>query len=600
MAERKYRFAAAASCAALLLSGCAVGPDFVEPAAPNVDGYTREHLAPRTSSTDTKFGESQHFVAGAEIQAEWWRVFRSPRINSLVQQAIVNNPNLQSTIASLRSAKELVAAQQGKYFPFIQADFNPSRQQASSQISGPLANPNIYLFNLYTAQVSVSYTFDIWGLNRRTVESLQALADSQSFQVEAAYLMLISNVVGAAVQEASLRAQIDATYQLIDINKKMLGVLRNQLTTGYENRIDVAAQEAALAQIEATLPPLRKALQQNRDLITALIGHFPSQEPAETFKLADLRLPIDLPLSLPAALIEQRPDVRSAEEQLHSASALVGVAIANMLPSLTVNAGAGYTSTALSSLFTGPNLFWNVAGNVTQPLFDGLTLLHTERAAQATYQSAAWTYRSTVVGALQNVADSLRAIQNDADALKAARAFEKAAKISLDLSQQQMQTGQANILFLLNAEVSYQTAVLQVVTAQAARLSDTVALYTALGGGWRNRLTPPAPELIYEAKTGQTKPVAPDAKLVPVPASTNPVLSSRAEASASDAANAQATPQPGKAAAPQTATLQTAAKATAPLHLTSASYIAPSRDTTGGSNETAESPVAAASEGNKQ
>lgn len=507
MSEIKRGSAVAASLAAMLLSSCAVGPDFVRPAAPDVDRYTREPQASRTSSTDARFGQSQHFANGRDIPAEWWQVFRSPQLNALVRKAIDANPNLQSTLAALRVAKENVYAQQGKYFPLVQANFSPSRQLVPAELSSPLAS-NDNLFNLFTAQVLVSYTFDTWGLNRRTVESLQATADSQRFQVEAAYLTLISNVVVAAVQEASLRAQIDATNRLIDINTKMLVILRNQLQTGYENRIDVAAQEASLAQIAATLPPLRKALAQQRDLLSALAGRFPSQEPIETFKLSELRLPIDLPVSLPAQLIEQRPDVRSAEEQLHSASALVGVAVANMLPNLSINAGGGYTSTNVASLFTGPAMFWNVAGNATQPLFDGFTLLHEERAAQAAYQQAAWTYRTTVIGAFQNVADALRAIQNDADTLKAAREFEKASKISLTLSQQQMQTGQANILFLLNAQQTYEQAVLQVVQAQAARVSDTAALFAALGGGWRNRIDPPAPEQNLDVATGQSKPVA--------------------------------------------------------------------------------------------
>jgi NodT family efflux transporter outer membrane factor (OMF) lipoprotein len=504
----KSRSVVVAPLAAVLLSSCAVGPDFVQPAAPEVNRYTQEPLAPRTSSTDARFGQSQRFVSGRDIPAEWWRVFQSPAINALVKKSIDANPNLQSTLAALRAAKEAVYAQQGKYFPLVQANFNPSRQLTASEISSPLAVPtNDNLTNLFTAQVLVSYTFDTWGLNRRSVESLQATADSQRFQVEAAYLMLIANVVVAAVQESSLRAQIDATNKLIDINTKMLVILRNQLKTGYENQIDVAAQEAQLAQIAATLPPLRKALAQQRDLLSALAGRYPSQEPTETFRLADLRMPIDLPVSLPAVLVEQRPDVRAAEEQLHSASALVGVAVANMLPELSINAGSGYTSTSVASLFTGPSLFWNVAGNATQPLFDGFTLLHQEREAQAAYQQAAWAYRSTVIGAFQNVADSLRAIQNDADALKAAREFEKAAKVSLTLSQQQMQTGQANILFLLNAQITYEQAVLQVVQAQAARITDTAALFAALGGGWRNRLDPPTTEQKLDTATGRSEPV---------------------------------------------------------------------------------------------
>jgi NodT family efflux transporter outer membrane factor (OMF) lipoprotein len=471
-----------------------------------VSRYTKEPLATRTSSTDVAFGKAQHFVQGREISAEWWKLFHSPGLNALIQKSLERNPSFQSTIAALRAAKESVYAQQGKYFPLVQANLIPSRTQTPAVIS-PTPASGAQVFDLYTAQVLVSYTFDVWGANRRQVESLQALADFQKFQVEAAYLTLTSNVVVAAIQEASLRGQIDATMEIITANKKMLGILRNQFTNGYASRNDVAIQEAALAQVEATLPPLRKALAIQRDLISALAGVFPSQEPAETFRLAGLTLPIDLPVSLPSQLVQQRPDVRSAEEQLHSAGALVGVATANMLPSITLSASGGYTSTALAGLFSQPNLAWSVAGGVLQPVFDGLTLLHLRRGAEATWEQATWTYRGTVITAMQNVADSLRAVQNDADALKAARDFERAAKISLDLAQQQMQTGNANILVLLTAQVTYQQARLQVVQAQANRLSDAAALFAALGGGWWNRVEPP-PELKLDIATAQITPLA--------------------------------------------------------------------------------------------
>jgi NodT family efflux transporter outer membrane factor (OMF) lipoprotein len=494
---------------AMLASGCTVGPDFLAPTPPDVSGYTKERLTPRTASADTpQHGQSQHFINGRDIPADWWAVFRSRQLDSLVQKAIDHNPNLQSTIAALRAAKETVYSQQGKYFPTVQANFNPTRQELASQISPTLAAPPAPdVFSLITGQVLVSYTFDTFGLNRRTVESLQATADSQRFQVEAAYLALTSNVVVAALNEASLRGQIEATNTLIDINKRMLDLLRTQFNLGYANRNDVALQEAALAQTVATLPPLRKALAQNRDLLSALAGRFPSQEPRETFKLADLRLPTDIPVSLPAELVRQRPDVRAAEEQLHSASALIGVAQANMLPSLTISGGRGYTGTDIATLFTGPNIFWIVAGNATQTLFDGFSLLHAERSAVAAYQQAAWNYRDVVIGAFQNVADALRAIQNDADALKANSDFEKAAKVSLDLAQQQMQTGQANFLYLLTAQITYEQAVLAVVVAEAARLSDTAALFQALGGGWWNRSGPPAPEQKFDVATQEYQPV---------------------------------------------------------------------------------------------
>lgn len=374
--------------------------------------------------------------------------------------------------------------------------------------NGNVINP----FNVFTTQVSISYTLDLWGLNRRSVESQQALADAQRFQVEGAYIALTSNVVVAAIQEASLRAQIDATLQIIDINTKMLDIMRRQFSTGYASRSDLAVQEASLAQIKATLPPLRQQLAVQRDLLSALAGRFPSQEPAETFKLTSFRLPSDLPVSLPSKLVDQRPDVRAAEEQLHSAGALVGVAIANMLPNFTINGNRGYTSLELANLISPPNLMWSVGANAVHTVFDGFTLLHQERAAQATFEQAAWTYRTTVVGALQNVADTLHALQNDADALKAARDFERAGKISFDLARQRMETGDANVLVLLTAQQTYLQALIQVVQAQASRLSDTAALYVALGGGWWNRESAPAPEQKFETVTATTQPITSEQK----------------------------------------------------------------------------------------
>jgi NodT family efflux transporter outer membrane factor (OMF) lipoprotein len=502
MSVRRFSAIAAALTAATLLSSCiAVGPDFLHPAAPPIDRYTREPLTPRTSSTDAPTGRAQRFVQGRDIPQEWWRLFKSRALNALIERSLENNPNLQAAMSSLRAAKEQVYAQQGKYFPLVQANFNPTRQKTSAALA-PVLNSGQNPFDLYTAQVLVSYTFDVWGLNRRTVESLQAQADAQRFQVEAAYLTLTANVVVAAITEAALRGQIDATNELIAANRKMLDITRRQLDAGFANRSDVAAQEAALAQVEATLPPLRKALAIQRNLLAALVGSYPSVEPREIFKLADLQLPQDLPLSLPSQLIEQRPDVRNAEELLHSASADVGVATAKMLPNFTIDANGGFINSALAGLISPANSFWLLAGNATQTVFDGFSLLHQLRGTKAAYDEAAWAYKSTVVGAVQNVADALRALQNDADALKAARDFERAAKISLDLARQQVEAGNANVLLLLTAQSTYLQAVIQVVQARAARLADTAALFQALGGGWWNRVVPPT-EKILNVGTGE-------------------------------------------------------------------------------------------------
>ena len=300
---------------------------------------------------------------------------RSAALNALIQQSLNNNPSLQTALANLRAARQAVYAQEGKFFPLVDANFNPTRQLTAGPIT-PVLNTAANPFNLYTAQVAVAYTFDVWGLNRREVETLKALADNQRFQVEAAYLTLTSNVAVAAITEASLRGQIEATNELIGANTKMLEILQRQLASGYANRSDVAAQEAALAQARATLPPLRKALANSVILLAALAGTYPSEGPRELFKLADLHLPSDLPVSLPSQLIEQRPDIRAAEEQLHAASAQIGVATANLLPSFTISANVGYMNSLLAGLLAPQNLFWQLAGNATQTVFDGGALLH--------------------------------------------------------------------------------------------------------------------------------------------------------------------------------------------------------------------------------
>jgi NodT family efflux transporter outer membrane factor (OMF) lipoprotein len=377
-------------------------------------------------------------------------------------------------------------AQRGAYYPSVSAGFSATRAKSSANIS-PVTNSSALNYSLYTPQVSVSYVPDVFGLNRRTVESLQAQEQQARFALAATNITLSSNVAAGAIQAASLRAQIQATRELITINTKMLKILREQFAKGYADRLDVAAQESQLAQVAATLPPLIKQLEQQRDLLVVLSGGFPSQDLAEKFDLASLQLPQELPLSLPSQLVEQRPDVRQAEENLHSASAQIGIARANRLPSFALTADAGSMAVVLGHLVSGSNGFWDVGAGVTQPIFQGGTLLHRERAAKAAYDEANEQYRGTVLTAFQNVADTLHAIQEDAEALKAAAAAKDAAVVTLDLTKKQLESGYINYLSLLSAEQGYQQAEMNLVQAQANRYADAAALFQALGGGWWNR-----------------------------------------------------------------------------------------------------------------
>jgi len=486
ISRKPWMLFSSATLLALLVAGCAVGPNFKKPAAPNVPGYTPTPASPTSATPNVGGGEEQRFVQGADITGDWWTLFHSQQLSDLIERSLKANPDIKAAQAALIVARENMLAQRGAYYPNVSASASADRSKTSAEIA-PVPNANILNYSLYTPEVSVSFVPDVFGLNRRTVESLRAQEQQARFALAATHITLSSNVVAAAIQEASLRAQIDATQELITINTNMLDILRTQFQKGYASRLDVAAQESQLAQIETTLPPLLKQLAQQRDLLAELSGGYPSQDLPEKFELANLQLPQDLPLSLPSQLVEQRPDVRQAEENWHSASAQIGVAIANRFPNFNLTADAGRMALTFSQIFTPGSGFWDLAATVTQPVFDGGTLSHKEKAAKAAYTQAAEQYRGTVLTAFQNVADTLNALQQDADALKANAAAKDAAAVTLDLSKKQYQAGYASYLSLLNAEQGYQQAVINLVQAQANRYADTAALFQSLGGGWWHR-----------------------------------------------------------------------------------------------------------------
>ena len=480
----------ACTLAVSLLAGCAVGPDFKRPAAPADGDYTARPLAATVAASNAAGGEAQRFAEGSDVAGDWWTLFHSKPLNALIERSLKNNPDLKSAQAALSVARENVLAQRGAYYPSVSGGFAASRQK-QSEILAPMPNypvvANEFQYNLFTPQVSVSYVPDVFGLNRRSMESLSAQEQGVRFQMIAAYNTLTANLVVTAIQEAALQMQIDATRKLIDFNASMVQILQYQFAKGYVSRLDLAAQESQLAQVSATLPPLLKQSAQLRDLLAVLAGRFPNQAPADQFELSSLQLPAVVPVSLPSQLVAQRPDVLQAEANLHAASAQIGIAIANRLPNIELSANAGSTALAIGQVFSSGTGFWGLGAAVTAPIFRGGTLLHQERAAKAAYVQAAEQYRSTVLTAFQNVADTLTALEQDAAGLKAAAAAAHAAKVTLDLSRRQWQDGYAGYLVLLNAEQAYQQARISMVQAQANRYADTAALFQALGGGWWHR-----------------------------------------------------------------------------------------------------------------
>lgn len=491
--QRTHHAAFVLATSAVILAGCAVGPNFRQPDAPATTRYTEAPLPAETASAAGAAGVAQRFVPGRELPAQWWALFHSDPLDRLVRQAIADSPNLAAAQAALRVARENLAAQTGALsYPKVDGNLGATREKITGAAFGQPGGGSS-LFSLYNASVSVSYALDVAGGNKRQIEALQSLVDYQSYQLEAAHLALTSNVVTAAVKEASLRAQIDATRDIVDAQNKQLDLVRRQFELGAVARLNLVAQQSQAAQTEALLPPLERELAQTRHQLAALTGRLPSDGGIPAFDLAALALPQELPLSLPSALARQRPDIRAAEALLHQASAQIGVATANQYPQITLSGSFGAQATQLDKLFAGPTV-WSIGAGLLQPLFHAGELQAKRRAAVAAYDQAAAQYRQTVLLAFQNVADALRALEADARTLKAQSDAEVLARDTLNLTQRQFQLGAANYLALLDAQRQFQLARLALVQAQAARYADTAALFQALGGGWwqRDQAAPPA------------------------------------------------------------------------------------------------------------
>lgn len=470
----------------LVLHGCMVGPDFAAPPSPAVSGYLPEGNPAPTTSAAVHAGEQQRFSPGRDLPGEWWRVFRSKQIDAFVQEAIRNHPDIASAQAALRAARENVLAEEGALFPQVSASGSSTRQLVAPATSGTTGASNP--FTLYNTSVSVSYALDVWGGTRRQVESLQAQADYQQYQLEATYLSLTANVVTAAITDASLRAQIDATNDIIKSEQEQLTLIQKQFELGAVAQSDVLSQQSNLAQTQATLPPLEKQLAQQRNQLMAYLGRLPSEDRGEHVTLSSLTLPRDLPVSIPSALVRQRPDIAASEASLHKATANVGVNVANMLPQVNLTGSIGRASLTSGSLFSAGNAAWSAAAAVSQTVFDGGTLYHTKEAAIASQEQAWSNYKSTVLTAFKDVADSLRAIQADASTLKAQLAYEQAAQNSVKISRTQYLAGAVTYPSVLTSEQNYQQAVIARVKAQASRYTSTAALFQSLGGGWWNRV----------------------------------------------------------------------------------------------------------------
>jgi len=452
--------------------------------APTVARFTEQPLPPETVSADIQGGDAQRFLEGADVPGQWWTLFGSEPINQLVQLALAGNPDIEAAQASLRQARENYRATAGGLQP--QVDVGGGLQRERQINEGRT-------FDLFSASVDVSYAVDAFGGLRRGLEASGAVEENTRFELEATYLSLISNVVITAIRQASLRAQIASQMDIINAQQQQLDLLNQQFELGAVARGDVLQQQAQLAQTQATLPPLQREVEQARNQLALLLGRFPAEGQIPIIELTELTLPTELPLSVPSKLVEQRPDVRASEATLHQATALIGVADANLLPQFSLSGSLGSSAGVFTEFLSFQNTVLQLAAGVTQPIFNGGTLRAQQRAAVAQFERAAAQYRSTVLSSFTDVANVLAALQRDAETLQVQLYAEETARQSLDITTERFQAGAIAYLALLDAQRTYQQARILLVIAQANRYEDTVALFTALGGGWWNRQDVPEP-----------------------------------------------------------------------------------------------------------
>ncbi|WGS46414.1 efflux transporter outer membrane subunit [Burkholderia sp. JSH-S8] len=489
--RRRVRVTACVASVVALVSGCAVGPDFDTPAPPSTQSYTRGAPTATTVSAGGAAGNPQTFTTAGHAMPHWWTQFGSEPLNRLVDDALRRSPTVDAARAKLDEARQNYVAQAGAtQWPSVDAKLSGTREQVDTTAFGLPANvPSPGPFTLYNASVSVSYVLDVFGGNRRALEALRAQVDYQSYELEAARLTLAGNVVATVVRRASLARQVALTQQLADAQARQLRIVEARQAAGGVSVADVHAQRTLLAQTQASLPPLAAQRAQADHRLAILIGVPPAEADLPDMPLDALALPGTLPVTLPSTLARERPDIRAAEALLHQASANVGVAAANLYPRFAISAGAGSERTRIADIVNGLNI-WNVGLSLTQPLFHGGELRAKKHAAEAAYDAAFADYRQTVLQALQQVADAMRAVEQDAETLRSRDEAAREADASNAISAARYAAGGLSEFGLLDAQRQALQTALDRTRAQADRLADTAALFQALGGSWMAPVAP--------------------------------------------------------------------------------------------------------------
>jgi NodT family efflux transporter outer membrane factor (OMF) lipoprotein len=472
----------------MAVAGCSVGPDFEPPKPPSVTRYTSpgEATATVASPDPGRAVPTQVIALGEKVVADWWTLFRSSDLDLLVKQAVAGSRTLESVKARLVVAREAIAVAASALYPQIGLDANVSEQKQSAATFGltPEVAPLPPSFNLFQVGPTASYTPDLFGQTHRRIEQQVALAEYQSDQLDAAYLTLTGNTVSQALQVAAVRSQLKALNDILAIDRQNVELVRKQRLTGTVPDSDVIVAESQLASDETLKPGLEQQLSVARHALAVLIGRAPGDWSPPDFDLRAFKLPHHLPVSIPSRLVHQRPDIQAAEAQLHAASAQIGIATAQLYPSITLSAGVSASSLNGGNLFSPAGLVWSIAAGLAQPIFDGGMREAERRAALAAFKESAADYQQTVLQAFGQVADILQALTHDTNLLTAQSRALSMASEAVRLQRISYGSGGSGIIGLLDAQRQYQQAKLGYVRAEAQRYQDTVQLLVAMGGGW--------------------------------------------------------------------------------------------------------------------
>ncbi|WP_179404607.1 efflux transporter outer membrane subunit [Burkholderia guangdongensis] len=464
------------------LAGCSwFAPSGAPPAMPTPAHYG---TVPQVAQTVAAHGVAQQFEVGAQPVPDWWKQYRSPALDALVDEGLRNSPTLAAAEHSLTAAREQLHAQVGgSLLPTIDAGGQAARQRALG-VPIPKLGAQTLLYDTFVGQLQAHYTIDLFGAAHFANRALEKRVDVEAFQLDSARRALAANIVVAAITSAALHEQVDTTTRAVALANAQAHDAERRYALGAAARADQLGAQQSAASLAATLPALRQQWQSARHALAVLIGRTPDQAPDDV-ALADLHLPEQVPVVVPSDLLRSRPDIRAADATLAAAAAEVGVATAQMFPQLSLSASMGQGGFSWPMLLSGAGAIWSAGASLSQPLFHGGALLAQRRAANANYDAAVEQYKQTVLAAFQNVADTLASLDNDAQALDASSRAALAAQGAFDDASARVRLGALPPSAARASELQYRNARLDEIRATGARLTDTARLFQAMG-------TPPA------------------------------------------------------------------------------------------------------------